>query len=221
MYEAQSFYPQMSNDAEESFRFDSLNVGIFVENYFPQLHFMVRLDINYADMVIREIDNSTEVYNSILYVDEYQQAQKQKFINFNPGIGTIARWKNFTFNFGVYVPLTYLPKGKITRDILHSTNGAVSSRTHCEGTYKGTIGFGIGSFAGVEATILKHFSFGIDLHYHITYLKRELDWYGETNYYSPSAYMTYTDETYTEENITTSRIIPSIVIAYRFDIKKD
>jgi hypothetical protein len=201
-------------------QFDSLTMGIFLENYFSKKAFLVRLDINYADMKILETDNEISTGQSQPEIYDYAQVYKQKYININLGIGTHVDWSRFIFSFGIYVPFTILPEGEITRDVSYYYSGTLTQNTKCTGTYKPALGVGVGSFAGVNTIILKHISLGLDVSYQIEYLTRKLIWHGETYYYGYNPHMNYVDETEKIRNYFTSKLLPSIVIAYAFDFKK-
>jgi hypothetical protein len=210
---------QFSQDKNVS-RFDSLTIGIFVEKYFTKKAFLVRMDINYADLKILYLQNSNDVNPFNNSINEYTQVNKQKYININLGIGTHTNWNKFIFTFGIYVPFTIMDKGTITRDANSYSYGTLTQNTKCTGTYKPALGAGIGAFAGVNTIILKHLSIGLDVSYQIEYLSRKFTWHGETHYYGSNPYDNINDETSTERNYFTSKIMPSIVIAYAFDIKK-
>ena len=148
------------HDVIES-RNDSITIGIFSEKYFEAKSFLIRLNFNYASLNKLYKENDLYTDNSVPSTStyNYEQTEKQKYYNFNLGIGDRVSLKKFVFSFGVYVPLTILPKGEITRDVKSYDDQVLQSKTECIGTYKGTLGYGIGSFAGINTTILKHFSF--------------------------------------------------------------
>jgi len=54
------------------------------------------------------------------------------------------------FTYGVYIPLTIIPKGSINRESSEYYNGVMQSRTTCTGKYKNTLIYGIGTFAGLS-----------------------------------------------------------------------
>lgn len=201
-------------------RFDSLTIGIFCEKYISSKSFLLRFDFSYANMKIAENDDETQTYNSNTQVFEYSQIEEQNFFNVNLGIGNSISVSKLCFTFGIYFPVTILPKGSITRDVSEYYNGVLEQKTTCTGKYDHTIGFGIGSFAGVSTNLLKHLSIGMDFTYQIQYLSRKLDWHGETWYYGGTPYMTYADEKLKFRNFFTSGVIPSIKLAYAFDWKK-
>ena len=208
------------NYSKSADRFDSLTMGIFCEKYFAKKAFLIRVDINYADMNTFVNDTSTTVSTYQNTGNNQTDKLSQKFININLGIGTHVTWNKFIFTFGVYVPLTILPKGKVEGTDKNYSYGQLTNDTKYTGTYKPTLGFGIGAFGGVNIIILKHLSLGIDVAYHIEYLQRKLNQHNETHYYGTNAYMTYNDTSDNVRNYFTSKITPSIVIAYAFDVKK-
>lgn len=201
-------------------RFDSLTIGVFCEKYISSKSFLLRVDFSYADMKIVEKDDEIQTYNSNTQIFEYSQIEEQKFYNVNLGIGNLISVNKLFFTFGIYFPVTILPKGSITRDVSEYYNSVLEQKTTCTGTYDNTFGFGIGSFAGVSTNLLNHISIGMDFTYQIQYLSRKLDWHGETWYYDGTPYMTYADEKLKFRNFFTSRVIPSIKIAYTFNCKK-
>jgi hypothetical protein len=218
--EYMNYTPNQSYTIDSKNRFDSLTVGIFFEKYFAKKAFLIRVDMNYADLQISESANtitSTQWYNQS---NDYTETYKQKYFNINLGIGTHINWSKLIFTFGVHVPFTFLPKGKQTSDQNLYEDYIKTRNTNGNGTYKPTMGIGIGAFGGVSTTILKHLSIGLDVSYQIEYLSRNVTWHTETNYYQPNAYMTYSDEKQKVRNYFTSKLIPSIVIAYAFDCKK-
>lgn len=210
----------MSYDINYESRFDSLTIGVFCEKYFSSKSFLLRFDFSYANMKIVETDNEIQTYNSDVQINNFSQIEEQKFFNFSLGIGNSISVSKLNFIFGVYVPVTVLPKGSITRDIEEYYNSVLEQKTECTGKFKQTVGFGIGSFAGISTNLFKHISVGMDFTYQIQCLSRKLDWHGETWYYSGTPYMTYTDEDVEFRNFFTSKLIPSIKIAYAFDWKK-
>lgn len=219
-HEMMNYTPNQTSNDNTSGRFDSLTLGIFFEKYFAKKAFLIRVDMNYADMQICETENSSDITQWYIESRDYSQVYKQKFFNINLGIGTHVSWKVFTFTFGAYVPFTILPKGTITRDVNYYEDNIKTQSTHCNATYKPTLGIGIGAFGGVNITILKHLSLGIDVSYDIQYLSRTLTWHGETNYYQNTPYMTFADEKEKVRNFYTSKLVPSIVIAWAFDCRK-
>lgn len=219
-YEMMSFNQGQSDNDKYKFRYDSLTIGIFFEKYFVKKGFLIRADVNYANMHISDVENSVTTNswgtNSWDYADSY----KQKYININLGIGTHVDWKVLTFTFGAYVPFTILPKGEYTRESTNYQDNVMTSQMTGTAKYKGTMGIGIGVFGGVSTTLFKHLSLGLDVNYEINYLSRTMTWHGETNYYGTNPYMTYADETSKVRNYYTSKVVPSIVIAYAFSCKK-
>lgn len=213
-----NYAPNETMNDKTTDRFDSLAIGIFYEKYFKSKSFLIKVDINYADMTVAQTSKQSQINMSYTSSDEYSQVQKQKFINVNLGLGSRVSWNRFDFSFGTFIPLTILPKGTLTREIdSYDTGFSTSSRhTECSGTFKPALGVGIGAFAGVSTVILKHVSLGIDFTYQINYLARDFTWHGETWYYQPTAYMTYSDEKHSFRNFSTSRFVPSISVAYAF-----
>lgn len=219
-YELLDHFPSGLSSDDYKTKIDSLTIGVFAENYFENKSFLVRLDVNYARL------NISDTYNSVTH-NTWQddsslstETYKQDYININLGIGTHVTWNKFIFTFGIYVPLTFLPEGKVTKDASNYSNGQLMNIIKNSGSYKPTVGAGIGAFAGISTVILKHLSIGLDVSYDIQFLSRKLTWHGEKYYYNPSSYMTYGDETFRARNYFTSKIIPSIVIAYAFNAKK-
>jgi hypothetical protein len=202
------------------YRFDSLTMGIFFEKYFPQKSFLIRADINYADLTNSDIEKTSDDQGTYHNAEDYSQVFKQKYINISLGLGTHVNWSKFTFTFGAYVPFTILPKGSQTRDINYYTNYVLTQSTTGKGTIKASMGIGIGAFAGVNIIIFKHLSIGMDVNYDIQYVSRKTSWHGQTQYFSGSPSLSSTDETLTTRNYYTSKLIPSIAISYAFDAKK-
>lgn len=184
MHDLMDIHQNSSFSDNIEFRNDSLTIGIFIEKYFIKKSFLARLDFNFANLNLSESESSIETYNNGTYVFEYAQNETQKFYNLNLGIGNRIELSKFLISFGIFVPLTYLPEGNITRDVSQISNGVLESVTTCSGKYAPALGYGIGSFAGVSTVILKHLSLGADFTYQIQYLSRKLDWHGETQYYS-------------------------------------
>jgi hypothetical protein len=218
--EYMSYSPSQTYTDKYKNRFDSLTIGIFFEKYFAKRGFLIRADVNYADLHTSYSDNSANInqwYNSSS--DSYED-YKQKYLNINLGIGTHVDWKVLTFTVGAYVPFTILPKGEYTRDVTNYQDNVKTQNYKATAKYKSTLGIGIGVFGGVSTTLFKHLSIGLDISYDIQYLSRKATWHGETNYYGTNPYMTYTDESSKVRNYYTSKVVPSIVIAYAFSCKK-
>jgi hypothetical protein len=219
-HELMNYTPNETNTNNVTNRFDSLTIGIFFEKYFAKQAFLIRVDMNYADMQISNSENISYITQWYNESRDYKEVNKQKYFNINLGIGTHINWSKLTFTFGAYVPFTFLSKGEQTRDVNYYEDNIKTQNTIGTGTYKPTMGIGIGAFGGVSTTILKHLSIGLDVSYQIEYLSRILTWHGETNYYGTNPYMTYADETMKMRNYFTSKVVPSIVIAYAFNCKK-
>jgi hypothetical protein len=219
-YESMSFNQGQTSSDKYKSRFDSLTIGIFFEKYFAKKGFLIRADINYANLHTGGTENSVNTDQSFSSSEDYTESFKQKYVNINLGIGTHVDWKVITFTVGAYVPFTILPKGEYTRDDTYYQDYVKSSNSTGTAKYKAAMGIGIGAFGGVSTTILKHLSLGLDVTYQIEYLSRKLTWHSETNNYGTNPYMTYTDEKQKIRNYFTSKLVPSIVIAYAFDCKK-
>ncbi len=215
-----SYNRTVTNFTTNTNRFDSLTMGIFCEKYFTKKAFLVRMDINYADMCAYASDSQNYVSTSSNYSDFHSDKLSQKFININLGIGTHVTWSKFIFTFGVYVPLTILPRGKAEGVDTYYSAATLSDKATYKTDYKPTMAFGIGAFGGVSVIILKHLSLGIDVAYHIQYLSRKNSTYNEHYFYTGNPYMTYSNEHSQIRNYYTSKIVPTIVIAYCFDVKK-
>jgi hypothetical protein len=219
-HELMNYTPNQSSTYDSKNRFDSLTVGIFFEKYFAKKAFLIRVDVNYADMQISYSDKSSNINQWYNQSSDNAEVRKQKYFNINLGIGTHVNWSKFTFTFGAHIPFTFLPKGKQTLDENDYQDNIKTQNTKGTGTYKPTMGIGIGAFGGVSVTLLKHLSIGMDVSYQIEYLSRNITWHDETYHYQPTVYMTYSDEKQKFRNYFTSKIVPSIVIAYAFDCKK-
>ncbi len=215
-----SYNRTVTNFTKSTNRFDSLTMGIFCEKYFTKKAFLLRMDINYADMCTNVSDSQNYVSSTQNYSNFESEKLSQKCININLGIGTHVNWNKFIFTFGVYVPLTILPRGKGEGGYTYYSATTLSNKSTYTTDYKPTMAFGIGAFGGVSVIILKHLSLGIDVAYHIQYLSRKQSTYTENYYYTGNPYMTYSDQHDKIRNYYTSKIIPSIVIAYCFDVKK-
>ena len=100
-------------------------------------------------------------------------------------------------------------------------NGIIQSSTVCTGTYKSTLMYGIGTFTGLSTTILKHLSIGTEFTFQIQHLTRKLDWHGVTQNYGTYPSINVDDESLKFRNYFTSKIVPTIVIAYTFNSKRD
>lgn len=212
-----NYSPSQNITSNYKFRYDSITVGIFFEKYFDKKGFLIRADINYANLHISEVENSSNSNHPIPTGQDYADSYKQKFININLGIGTHANLKALIFTIGVYVPFTILPKGEQTLEHTDYLNNQKTSYMTGKANYKGTMGIGLGFFGGVSATLFKHLSIGLDINYEINYLSRKLTWHSETTNYGVNPFTIYNDETIKSRTLFTSKVIPSIVIAYAFN----
>jgi hypothetical protein len=219
--EYMNYSPSQTLSGNYRSRFDSLTIGIFFEKFFSKKGFLIRADVNYANMHVSEVENTANLSHPLPTAEDYADSYKQKYININLGIGTHANLKVLFFTIGVYVPFTILPKGEYTREITYYQNNEKTSYMTGKANYKGTMGIGIGFFGGVSATLFKHLSIGLDINYEIDYFSRKLTWHSETNNYGANPYITYTDENIRMRNFFTSKVVPSIVIAYAFNAKKN
>jgi hypothetical protein len=209
-----------SYNAKYENRNDSLTLGITAEKYFADDSYLLRFDFSYANMNLVYSESTASNDGTNLNTSDYSQTEKQKFYNFNMGIGNKVAFNKFNFSFGVYIPLTFVPKGEIIRDVKSYNNGTLMQKTYCTGTYKSTMAYGIGTFAEINTTLFRHISVGADFTYQLQHLSRKLDWHGEFTDYSGTPYTSTDEETLKFKNFFTSRIIPSIVISYTFDCKK-
>lgn len=201
-------------------RFDSISIGIFGEKYFEKQGFLLRADMNFGNLKTQITENDISVSGNQSQKFEHSESYTQKYFNINLGIGTHVNWSKLTFTFGGYIPLTILPKGKIENMESNYINDVQTQYFYGTGTYKPTLGFGIGVFGGISTTILKHLSIGLEVAYQIEYLSREVTWHNEMNYYGTNPATHYVDETTRVRNYYTSKVKPSIVVAYAFGYKK-
>lgn len=201
-------------------RIDSLTAGLSFQKYLKKAGLLLKADISYASYKASYIVNQTSSGGSTVQSMSQSQSEFQKCYNVNLGLGNRLAFGKFIFSFGGYIPFTILPKGSITRKESETDNGVLQMNTDCTGTYKGTLMFGIGSFADISTTLLKHLTIGVDFTYQIQYLSRNLDWTGTTTDYTSMPPVTDVDhEKVKIKSYYTSKITPSLLIEYTFDGK--